>query len=82
MTIYTIKRVFPKSVGCSLSKYVLFLLAYCPQFSINSLVKDSELSPHEVEEALDYLVAKKLIKFRNGTCQGRDGTEYQVEILF
>lgn len=82
MSKYKLKRAFRQFVGCPLSKYVLCLLAYCPQFSINSLTKDSELTPAQVEDALQYLVDKKLIKFRNGILEGKDGIEYQIEILF
>lgn len=82
MSLYLLKRVFHQYVGCPLSKYVLCLLAYYPQFSINSLAKDSELSHLQIEESLKYLAEKKLIKFRNGIHEGQNGTEYQIEILF
>lgn len=82
MSIYAFKRVFNQKVNCPLAKYVLLLLAYCSQFSINSLARDSELSPQQIDEALQYLIDEKLIKFRDGTYEGQDGTQYQIEILF
>jgi len=82
MTIYAFNRVINENVGCPLSKFILCLLAHCPQFTINSLARESELSLQKIDDALEYLVANKFIIFRNGTYEGKDGTEYQIELLF
>lgn len=82
MSEYAFNRVFRQSVGCPISKYVLYLLAYCPQFSLESLIRDSELTPEQIESALDYLLEKKFIEFRKGHIKGKDGLEFQIKILF
>jgi hypothetical protein len=82
MTIYKIRRAFKIKLDCPFTKSLLCALAYCPQFTINSLAEQTALTHEQIHKALNLLVEKHLIKFLEGTYESLEGTMYQVEILF